>query len=240
MAGPNPLFDLYNNTEEQFMHDGMVQEAIEIHGLGCYYIPRRTFHIDEIFTEDAQHYFNKVYLTTFYVKNVEGFEGQGNFMSKFGLEIRDQITLTASDTIFQQDVGMAEEIVRPNEGDLIYFPLNKKVFQIDFVEKFNMFYPLGATPSYDLTCKLYEYSSEQFTTGIPDIDAIQKLSENIYDWSVLAENGSPLQAENGDYFVLETFNKSTIDAFDQGDDIQTEANKHVNFNELDPFSDSLY
>lgn len=241
MAGPNPIFDLYNNTEEQFLLDGIMQEAIEIHGIGCYYLPRRTSHIDEIFTEDPQHFYNKYYLTTFYIKNVEGFEGQGNFMSKFGLEIRDQITLTASDTIFQQDVGMAEEIVRPNEGDLIYFPLNKKVFKISFVEKFNVFFALGSTPSYDLTCQLYEYSGEKFDTGIPDIDSIQTLlSENLRDWAIMSEDGSPFMTEDGNYLVLEKYQEDKIDAFDQGDKIQTEADKVVNFDRNDPFADGLY
>jgi len=172
---------------------------------------------------------------------VEGFEGQGNFMSKFGLEIRDQITMTASDTIFQQDVGMAEEITRPNEGDLIYFPLNKKVFKISYVEKFNVFFALGSTPSFDLTCQLYEYSGEKFDTGIPDIDSIQTLlSENLRDWAIMSEDGSPFMTEDGNYLVLEQYQEDKIDAFDQGDKIQTEADKVVNFDQNDPFAEGLY
>jgi hypothetical protein len=241
MPGPNALFDFFNNEEEQFLHNGLVEECILIHGIGCYYLPRRTFNISPLFTEDNQKYFDTVYETTFYIENVEGFEGQGNFLSKFGLEIRDQITMSASDTIFFEDVGKIENMQRPNEGDLIYFPLNKKLFQIDFVEKFAMFYPFGATPSYKLTIKLFEYAGEKFDTGIYDIDVIQKtLSENLYDWSVLAEDGSPLMTEDGNYWVLEEFEKSNIDAFDQAVSIQTEADKIMNWDEIDPFSESEF
>src|SRR5882757_3720296 len=163
MAGPNPYFDSFNNPQEQNMHDGMIQESIEIYGEGMYYLPRRPKNFDAIYTEDDQDYFDTVYLSTFYVKNVEGFEGQGSMVSKLGLEIRDQITLTVSNTLFLQDIGVAENFTRPREGDLVYFPLNNKVFEIVFVDKFSMFYPSGASPAYDITCQLYEYSGQKFT-----------------------------------------------------------------------------
>ncbi len=240
MPGPNEYFDLYGNSEEQLLHDGLVQEVIEIHGSGFYYLPRRSYNVDEILMEDAQHYFDSYYLTTFFIKNVEGFEGQGDFMSKFGLEIRDQITLTVSGTIFQQDVGIAEQITRPREGDLVYFPLNQKVFEIVFVQKFNMYFPLGATPAYDITCQLYEYSGQNFTTGIPEIDNIQKHNENILDWSLTFEDGAPMGTEDGDYVVQEDYNEKDIDVFDISEVLQKEGEEIINWDDYDPFTEGLF
>lgn len=240
MTGPNPLFDNFNNTDEQFLHDGLIQESIEIYGEGMYYLPRRTANFDPLYTEDDQDYFDKVYLTTLYIKNVDGFEGQGNFMSKFGLEIRDQITLTVSNTIFMEDIGMLENFVRPREGDLIYFPLNDKVFEIVFVSKFTMYYPLGATPTYDITCQLYEYSGQRFNTGIPAVDKIEVLSENMYEWAILSEDGVPLLMETDDIWVLETYAETIMDTMDQSAAIQKIADGILDFTETDPFSEGPF
>jgi hypothetical protein len=241
MTGPNPYFDMFNNREEQSLHDGLIQESIEIYGEGMYYLPRRAANFDHIYTEDDQDYFDTTYLSTFYIKNVDGFEGQGNFMSKFGLEIRDQITLVVSNTIFTEDVGVAENFPRPREGDLIYFPLNDKVFEIVFVDKFTMYFPLGATPTYTITCQLFEYKGERFLTGIPSVDKIQKqLSENLYDGALLTEDGLALLTENGDVMMVEEYSETAIDPFDQGGDIQTVADDILDFTETDPYSEGSF
>lgn len=240
MAGPNPYFDLYDNTSEQNLLDSLVQEQVELWGEGMYYIPRRPYNYDPLYVEDDQDYFDKTYLTTFYIKNVDGFEGQGHFMSKFGLEIRDQITLSVSQTIFMQDVGRVENFVRPREGDLIYFPKNDKVFEIVFVNKFSMFYPLGSTPSYDITCQLYEYSGQHFRTGIRSVDKIEALSEDLYHNALLTEDGSVLLMETGEVFTLETYSEAAIDPMDQSTFIQNEANNIMDFSETDPFSEGPY
>jgi hypothetical protein len=240
MTGPNPLFDNFNNTDEQFLHDGLIQESIEIYGEGMYYLPRRAANFDPLYTEDDQDYFDKVYLSTFYIKNVDGFEGQGTFMSKFGLEIRDQITLTVSNTIFMEDIGTLENFVRPREKDLIYFPLNDKVFEIVYVNKFTMYYPLGATPTYDITCQLYEYSGQRFNTGIPAVDKIEILSENMYEWAILSEDGVPLLMETDDIWVLETYAETVMDIMDQSAPIQRIADGILDFTETDPFSEGPF
>lgn len=240
MAGPNPYFDLYDNESEQNLLDSLVQEQVELWGEGMYYIPRRPYNYDPLYVEDDQDYFDKTYLTTFYIKNVDGFEGQGHFMSKFGLEIRDQITLSVSQTIFMQDIGRIENFVRPREGDLIYFPKNDKVFEIVFVNKFSMFYPLGSTPSYDITCQLYEYSGQHFRTGIKSVDKIEALSEDIYNWALLLEDGSVLLMETGETFVLETYGELNMDPMDQTSIIQTEANSIMDFTETDPFAEGPF
>lgn len=241
MTGPNPYFDNFNNTDEQFLHDGLIQEAIEIYGEGMYYIPRRPFNFDPLYTEDDQDYFDTPYLSTFYIKNVDGFEGQGNFMSKFGLEIRDQITLVVSNTLFTQDIGAVENLTRPREGDVIYFPLNNKIFEIVFVDKFTMYYPFGASPSYTITCQLFEYKGEKFLTGIPAVDKIQKLmTENLYDWAILTEDGMALLLENGDVLVGEEYADTLADPLDQSTVIQKQSDAVLDFSESDPFSEGRF
>jgi len=240
MVGPNPYFDSFNNNTEQELYDGMIQESIEIYGEAMYYIPRRTKNFDGIYTEDDADYFDTVYLSTFYIKNVEGFEGQGNFLSKFGLEIRDQVTLVVSNTLFQQDVADYESFSRPREGDLIFFPLNNKVFEITYCDKFSMFFPFGTTPSYQLTCQLFEYTSQNFTTGIPEVDRIQRLSENIYDWAVTSEDGSAYLFEDGNTWVQDIYQEILPDPSDETAPIQTQSDAILDFSELDPFSEGSF
>ena len=98
--------------------------------------------------------------------------------------------------IFSQEVGTFTDQVRPNEGDLIYFPLNDRCFEIKFVNKYEMFYQLGALQTWEVTCELFEYSNETFNTGIPEIDIIQsKFSMNALDFSI--------KDEADDYLVTE-------------------------------------
>lgn len=241
MTGPNPWFDNFNNLGEQNLHDGLIQESIEIFGQGMYYIPRRAANFDPLYTEDDSDFFDTPYLSTFYIKNVDGWEGQGNFMSKFGLEIRDQITLVVSNTLFLQDIGVAEAFSRPREGDIIYFPLNDKIFEIVFVDKFAMYFPFGASPSYSITCQLYEYKSERFLTGIPEVDKIQvQLSENLYDGALLAEDGSPLLTEDGDILMMENYSETAIDPLDISGPLQTQSDAILDFSESDPFSEGHF
>jgi hypothetical protein len=117
--------------------------------------------------------FNTAHPVEMYIKNVDGFEGEGDFMSKFGLEIRDRITFTVSRRSFASEILTQESnMVRPLEGDLIWFPLTRKMYTIKFVEHEAIFYQLGSLQTYDMTCELFEFNNETFDTGIPDIDQI--------------------------------------------------------------------
>jgi hypothetical protein len=138
--------------------------------MDVYWIPRVTSGTaDGLLGEDTLESFNTSWLIEMYIKNVEGFEGEGEFLSKFGLDIRDQITFTLAIRRFEQ---LESGRVRPSEGDLIYFPLNKKLFQIQFVEHESIFYPTGSLPVYDLRCELFVYNQQPITTGIAEIDNI--------------------------------------------------------------------
>ncbi len=204
-----------------------------------YYVPRTLNNKDKIYGEDDITTYDSATLVEFYIKNVDGFGGDGNFMSKFGLEIRDQVTFVIAKRVFEEEVDQNRTLIRPREGDLVYFPLNRKLFQIKYVDNKPIYYPLGALQTYELTCELFEYSGEQFNTGIPDIDDIQdKLSLNVFDYGVLTQDNFALMTEDGDYLVLETYNVETIDPFSDNDSIQSESDGFLDFTERDPFSEN--
>jgi hypothetical protein len=157
---------------EQTLIEDLIIESIRIYGLDCWYIPRTLGAKDDLLNEDDLPIFDQAYMIEMYVKNVEGFEGDGQFLSKFGLQIRDSMTLSVSIRRFSEDVALYNEQIRPNEGDLIYFPLTRKMYEVMFVDNKPIFYQLGALQMYDLRCELMEYSNEVFNTGVEEIDII--------------------------------------------------------------------
>ena len=192
---------------------------------------------DEIYGTDDISTYDKAIMIEMYIKSVDGFGGDGNFMSKFGLEIRDQVTFTVAKRVFEEEIGGSENLPRPREGDIIYFPLNKKMFQIKYVNNKPVFYPMGALQVYDMTCELFEYSGEQFNTGIPELDDIQdKQSMNIFDYGIITEDSFNITTEDNNYLVLETYTMNDIDPFADNDFIQNEADLILDWSESDPFS----
>jgi len=157
---------------EQTLIEDLIIESIRIHGLDMWYIPRVLGAKDDLLNEDDLPIFNHAYQLEMYVKNVEGFGGDGEFLSKFGLQIRDSVTFSVAMRRFSEDVGTYSEEVRPNEGDLIYLPLNRKIYEVMFVDNKPIFYQLGALQMYDLRCELFEFSNERFNTGVEEIDSI--------------------------------------------------------------------
>jgi hypothetical protein len=235
----NFYFNNFQNSQEQLLIENLIIESIKIYGQDMYYVPRVIKNKDEIYGADDISEYNRVYPVEFYIKSVDGFTGDGNFMSKFGLEIRDQVVFSIAQRVFYEEVGLDSNLLRPNEGDLIHFPLNNKLFKIMYVNKFEMFYQLGALQTWEITCELFEYSSEKFNTGIPAIDSIQQnLSLNIFDWALLDEDGERILDENSDYIVMENFTLETIDALADNSFIQSETDDFLDFTEKDPFSEN--
>lgn len=177
---------------------------------------------DDLLNEDSLPSYNSSYEVEMYVKNVDGFEGEGDFLSKFGLQIRDSMTLTVAMRTWEEEVAfnVEDERVRPLEGDLIFFPLNKKIFKIMHVEHEAIFYQMGSLQSYDLKCELFEYSNERFDTGISEID-------ELYDRykTVVSNTDNKLEdaidivtqdvGENADNFVIENTGDNILD-FSEG------------------------
>ncbi len=235
----NFYFNNFQNSQEQTLLENLIIESIKIYGEDMLYLPRTLNNKDELYGTDDNSSYDEAILVELYIKNVDGFGGDGSFMSKFGLEIRDQVTFTIAKRVFEDEIGIARDFIRPREGDCIYFPLNRKIFQIKYVDNKPIYYPLGALQMFDLTCELFEYSGEQFNTGIPEIDDIQdKLSLNIYDYGVLTQDNFMLATEDGDYIVMENFKIEDIDPFSDNENIENDALEFLDFTERDPFSEN--
>jgi hypothetical protein len=164
-----------NITSEQLLVEDLVIESLKIHGMDVYYMPRTSRDtVDYIFGEDTLKQYVAAYPLEMYLENVTGMEGEGDFISKFGLEIRDEVQLLVSRRRFASTVPQ----IRPNEGDLIYVPLVQNFFEITFVEHENdqaMFYTLGRGRGgnvyvYGLKLKQFVFSNEIIETGISEID----------------------------------------------------------------------
>ena len=162
-------------TSEQLLVEDLVIEAMKIYGMDVYYLPRTSrSEVDYIYGEDTLKQYVTAYPIEMYLENVTGMEGEGDFVSKFGLEIRDEMTFLVSRRRFAVTVPQT----RPNEGDLIYVPLVQNFFEISFVEHENdqaMFYTLGRGRGgniyvYGLKLKQFVFSNEIIETGIDEID----------------------------------------------------------------------
>ncbi len=168
---------------EQNLYENIIIESLKIYGQDVYYLPRTLVNEDRIFGDDVPSQFNSSYKIEMYIENIEGFDGEGDLFSRFGVEIRDEATFVVARKRWSQTIGKYQnEIssVRPNEGDLIYLPLTKKLFQINHVEHEQPFYQLGNLPLYKMRCQLFEYNDENLDTGVDTIDAIERA--NAYEY----------------------------------------------------------
>ena len=171
----NVYFDT-GTKAEQHLYEDLIIEQLSIYGQEVFYIPRTLVKEDELFGEDTLSKFDDSYLIEMYFENVDGFEGEADIMSKFGLQIDDQGTFVVSRRRFEQLVSHDSNLIvktRPNEGDLIYFSKLSKLFEISFVEDEDPFFQLHNVPAFKLKVKTFEYSSEILDTGITEIDAIE-------------------------------------------------------------------
>jgi len=162
----NKYFTNYNSKYEQTLIEDLVVETIKIHGLDMYYIPREIGIDESIFGDDPISSFRQHFVVEMFLETVDGFEGDGDFIGRFGLEIRDSARFVVSKKRFKHITGKD----RPFEGDLLFFPLNKKLFEIKFVEHENPFYQLGKNYVYSLNVELFQFSEENIDTQIDEID----------------------------------------------------------------------
>ncbi len=207
------------------------------------YCPRTIVDKDEIYGEAPIHKYTANYPIEMYIKNVDGFEGDGHLLSKFGLEIRDQITFSVSQTRFANAVATSAGILRPNEGDLIYFPLNGKTFVIKYTDRRAIFFQMGSLQTFDLTCEVFEYSNERLQTGIAAVDNIERdYSLATTSYALKASDGLVLLDSDGYPILQSGFNLSTQagDSFEDNTEIQLEGEGFIDFSEADPFSEGSY
>ena len=160
-------------TSEQRLYEDIIIESLKMYGQDVYYLPRTLVNVNTILNEDIPSTFSNAYKIEMYIENVEGFEGEGDIFTKFGVEIRDEATFVVSRKRFGNAVVQYDnqiETDRPQEGDLIYLPLSQSLFEIGHVEKEQPFYQLAQLPTFKMRCNLFEYSGEQLNTGVGQID----------------------------------------------------------------------
>ena len=216
----NFYFNNFGSSQEQNLIEDLVIESIKIYGHEVWYCPRTIVNEEKIFKEDELASFNNAYSIEMYIKNVEGFEGEGDFLSKFGLQIRDRITFTVARRTFADEVTGD---TRPKEGDMIFFPLTSKGYVVRFVEHEAIFYQMGSLQTFDIVCELFEFNQETFNTGVDIID------DTYNDLSFAMANNTQ---------VVTQFNISTIDKQAQNEEFETRGDNILDFTEINPFSEA--
>lgn len=160
---------------EQNLYEDLVIESLKFYGQDVYYIPREIVNKDKIFLDDVPSRFSDAYKVEMYIENTEGFDGEGDLFTKFGIELRDQATFVVARRRWKQLIGnyLEEKKFRPREGDVIYLPMSESIFQVIKVETETPFYQLNQLPTFRMQCELFEYNDEDFDTGIDGIDDIE-------------------------------------------------------------------
>jgi len=187
-------------------------------GRNMIYIPRTLVNLDEIFGEDEISRFENTFPIEMYIESIQGFEGPGDLISQIGIDIKDRVNLRVSRKRFEQEItSVIPEITRPKEGDLVYFPLSKTVFEINFVEHENPFYQLGKLYTYQLQCEVFTYSNEDFDTGVESIDDIEDDRKGVSGDVTIPLDPTGNTAGDNDYFsAYDIFDFSDTDPFSEG------------------------
>lgn len=228
------------NRNEQRLLEGLVAETIKVKGFDIFYLPRNSANLDQVLGEDPASYFDRYYPIEMYLENVDGFGGDGEMLSKFGIEIRETATFTVS-RMRWKEATRADELLqlpeRPAEGDLLYFPMTKSFFEIRRVEHANPFYQLGKLYVFKLSCELYQYSHENFNTGDVDIDTINRFSTDQLTNILLDEYGRAILAEDGTYIVLEDFTLKTVEPISDNRELIDRAAQIIDWSVKNPLAE---
>lgn len=235
----NPYFNNYDYKPQQDLLEDLVEESIKINGINVYYLPRRFIQLDQMFGEDSSTYFKDALQIEMFMDNYSGFQGEREIISKFGLEIRDTLSLVVSKRRFQREAAklpvMSDrpvQITNPMEGDLIYLPFTKGLFEIKFVDKAEVFFQFGKLYTYKLECELFKYSFESINTGNSEIDStVSNLTQTV--------------TQNMDYNqdgIVDDVITSTQHTSMRSDNemLQTDTRDIIDFTEVDPFSENKY
>lgn len=180
----NPYFtNSYTHGEisEQDLYEDIICESIDIMGMEFYYIPRQYVAKNEILGEDRLSTFTKYFPINGYFENIDSFDGSGAFIQKFGYMIEQSATISIAKRHWNDLVGSSGDTIlsnRPAEGDLIYLPLTKGLFEIKFVNNQDPFFQLGKQYVWKIRVELYRYSSEDIETGEEEIDVFESLKSH--------------------------------------------------------------
>lgn len=262
----NRFFNQYTPVkQEQNLIEDLIIESIKIYGVDAYYLPRTHVNLDRLFGEDASMKFDDALEMEMYVKSYEGFQGQEDFLSKFGLQIDEQITFVVAQKRFKQSLKQCflteysynvvmedgnellqestydyESIIRPREGDLIWFPMAGYLYEVKFTENIENFFQLGKLYTYELRCERYEYSSEKLDTGITDIDNVEETFSQSSEFvaKLTSEDDTIILAEDGTYIVVDDNNIERQDVTADNQYLQSKIGEDdiLDFSERNPFS----
>ena len=229
----NRFFNQYTPVkQEQSLVEDLIIESIKIYGIDGYYLPRTHVNLDKIYGEDASMLFDDALEMEFYIKSFDGFAGQEDFLSKFGLQIDESVTFVVSQKRFTQSLKTSiiteysynmltedgdellsnrndvseydyDAIVRPREGDIIWVPMLKAMYEIKFTQNIENFFQLGKLYTYELRCDRIEYSSERINTDVTEIDAIEdQYSLSNTDNEKLLDEDTFLFLHEDDTFII--------------------------------------
>ena len=204
---PTNHFFSKGTINEQYLYEDLIIEAMQIYGHDVFYLPRTLVNKDELFGEAPLSKFTDSYMIEMYMDTVEGYEGEKEIITRFGLEIRDETTFTVSRRRWLDLVSIDSNLitsVRPNEGDWIYMPTVQRLFEISFVDVDDPFFQVDNLPVYKLYARTVEYSDERLDTGIDAIDKIETTyTGDELLWQFLGEQGAtttfnqPIELEGG-------------------------------------------
>jgi hypothetical protein len=244
------------NTNEKKLYEDLIIEGLKIYGHDVYYLPRTLVNRDLILGEDTLSKFDDSYLIEMYVETTEGLAGEQELINKFGLEIREETTFMLSKRRWTNAVDSEHTMIvegRPNEGDIIYYPLLNKFFEISFVEDQEPFFQLGNLPVYKLRARTWEYSSEKLNTGVTDIDTAEDAFslDQLAHQFMLEDGTGSLQLENDsvdgtkNYFINEEYNIQTQSTYADNLDLDAQAGFNtedtsddiLDFTERNPFGE---
>ena len=203
---PTNVFFNHAVQTEQHLYEDLVVESLRMYGHETFYLPREIVDEDSILGEDIQSKFGDSYSVEMYIENTDGFEGEGDLFSKFGVQVRDTATFIISLRSWERFISLDSNLatgLRPNEGDLIHFPLSGSLFEIKFVEHENPFYQVGKLFVFKLQCELFEYSGEDFDTGNINIDLVE--DQQAYTIEMTMNSGG-----GGTYYANENITLNSI------------------------------
>ena len=271
----NKYFRPFTFGRQQDLAEDLIVQSIKIYGIDVKYMPRTLVNPDALLGEDVSSAFNDAIDIEMYIKNTQGFEGEGDFLSKFNLEIRDSITFVMARKRWEQvsnekiltEVGYNIQLEdantnewgnsnalrleagtselyqtissRPFEGDWIYFPLNRKLYEIKFVENEQVFYQHGKLYTYELNCELVDRLGT-IATGNTVIDAIgTRYNNDILQYQITLETGNGTGSiinEDGESILWE-YRVETQDALANNEYFTTKSFDYLDFSERNPFSE---
>ena len=241
---PTSVYFDTGTIPEQRLYEDLIIEQLRAFGQEVFYLPRTLVNEDTILGEDPLSEFNDAYLIEMYVENIEGYDGEKELMTKFGLDIQNEVTFVVARRRWEQLISIDQNLIvstRPNEGDLVYFPRTKHLFEISFVDHDDPFYQVQNLPVYKLKCRSFDYSSEQIDTGIVEIDNIETIySLDVLSYQLTLEDGTGSVLQEGEgtnYLLNEDYTIETKDTKAQNDIFDTFNNTVLDFSESNPFGD---